>query len=355
MIRTLSLKNFRCFENLYLRELKRFNVIVGQGGSGKTALLEAIFLLSAASPEVWMRLRQWRGSSPQFRLTGTRSSYESLFRDIFYNFDKHKPVKMELVDSNDRRRSLSISYPRLEIMVRSAKVRTEPTPVSEENAYLVEPIEFEWRSKSRIQKARVEIKDGILQFRGGNNVYPVWFSSPVINEASLIAQSFSDLSIRKKADTLVNAVKKLYPDVLDLSVESIAGDLALCMSSASTSEKLPVGVMSSGMTRFLSIMIAIANNPNGVLLIDEMEVGFYYKTLPMVLSSIFSFCEEHNVQIFASTHSYEFMQALVPFMKEREGTDDAFLLLRAEKKGPDSSIKPLENPAAAIASNFEVR
>ena len=90
MIKSLEIKNFRCFKDLYLRELKRFNIVVGEGGSGKTSLLEAIFLVAGASPEVWMRLRQWRGFSPTFRLSGTRDSYESLFRDIFHYYLSYK-------------------------------------------------------------------------------------------------------------------------------------------------------------------------------------------------------------------------------------------------------------------------
>ena len=60
MIKSLEIKGFRCYKSLYLRELKQFNIVVGEGGSGKTSLLEAIFLVAGASPEVWMRLRQWR-------------------------------------------------------------------------------------------------------------------------------------------------------------------------------------------------------------------------------------------------------------------------------------------------------
>jgi hypothetical protein len=353
MIKSLEIKNFRCFKDLYLRELKRFNIIVGESGSGKTAFLEAVFLLGGASPEVWMRLRQWRGFSPIIRLTGTRASYESLFRDIFYNFEKRKPAKIGLVDSDGRERSLNISYPGQD-KHSSVKVARGPRE-TDENAYLVEPIVFNWKSKGREQRAKVEVKDGLLRFSGFNNVYPVWFTSPAINEAVGVAQLFSELSLKKKSGSLAKAVHALFPYVQDVSVESIAGELALCASIDSVDEKLPIGTISSGLTHFLSIMVAVATNPGGVLLIDEFEVGFYYATLPKLLPAIFSFCEEHNVQVIASTHSYEFLRTLLPIMKEREGTENEFALLRAQRTGSESSIKLLGDPSAAIESNFEVR
>jgi hypothetical protein len=353
MIKTLEIRNFRCFKELYLRELKRFNIVVGESGSGKTALLEALFITGAASPEVWMRLRQWRGSGTTFRLTGTRASYESLFRDIFYNFEKRRPARVEFSDYSGKVRSLKISYPSQDKF--TARSIPDAADGIDENTFIVEPIVFAWKSKGKEQKARVEVKDGKVNFRGFNNVYPVWFSSPLINEAQVVAQAFSEISIRKKTDSLVLAIRALYPDILDIGVESVAGDLSLCASVSSLREKIPIGTMSSGLTRFLTIMIAIASNPGGVLLIDEFEVGFYYATLQKVLRAIISFCEDQNVQIIATTHSYEFMQTLLPLMKEREGTDNEFCFMRAERRGSECSMKVLQDFSSAIESAFEVR
>jgi hypothetical protein len=345
MIKSLEIRNFRCFKDLYLRDLKRFNIVVGEGGSGKTSLLEAIFLVAGASPEVWMRLRQWRGFSPIFRFSGTRGSYESLFRDIFHNFDKHKPANITLTDSDGRIRSLRIAYPD----------QDKRANRDSENAYLIEPIAFEWTSKGKVQRAKVEIKDSILKFVGFNNVYPVWFTSPAINEGLSVAQLFSELSLKKKEYPLITAVRSLYPYVQDLSVESIAGELALCVSVESIPEKLPIGTISSGLTHFLSILVAIATNASGVILIDEIEVGLYYAHLEKSLSIIFSFCQEYEVQLIASTHSYEFLKTLLPIMQEREDKESEFSLLRAQRVGSESSVTALGNPSAAIESNFEVR
>jgi AAA15 family ATPase/GTPase len=121
------------------------------------------------------------------------------------------------------------------------------------------------------------------------------------------------------------------------------------------SEKLPIGTISSGLTHFVSTMVAIASNPGGVILMDEIEVGFYYANLSGLLEVIFSSCEEHDVQLVASTHSYEFLSMLLPMMTKRIGTENEFALLRAQRTGTESSIKLLGDPSAAIASNFELR
>jgi len=154
---------------------------------------------------------------------------------------------------------------------------------------------------------------------------------------------------------LLAAIKNLYPDLQNIGVESIAGDLSLCASSPTLRERIPIGTISSGITRFLTLMLSIASNPGGVLLIDEFEVGFYYATLPRALDSILSFCDEHNVQIIASTHSFEFLQTLVPLMQKRKGGQDDFCFLRSQRQGASCTMKLLENVPAAIESAFEVR
>jgi predicted ATPase len=354
MIKTIEIKNFRCFKDLYLRDLKRFNIMVGESGSGKTALLEAIFLAGSANPEQWMRLRQWRGSSSQVRLSGTRASYESLFRDIFYNFEKRRPARIEFSDHYGKVRSLKISYPSQD-KYSSRALSESPDGLVDENSTTYEPIVFAWKSKGKEQKARIDLKDGKLQFKGFNSVYPAWFSSPLINEAQNLAQLYSELSLRNKTTSLLAAINNLYPELQDIGVESIAGDLALCASSPNLREKIPVGTISSGITRFLTIMIAIASNPGGALLIDEFEVGFYFATLPKALDAILTFCEELDVQIIGSTHSFEFLQMLVPLMKKREGGQDDFCFLRSQRQGAACTIKPLQNFASAVESEFEVR
>lgn len=45
MVRDLSIKNYRCFEDFYVDGLAQVNLIVGDNNSGKTSFLEAIYLL----------------------------------------------------------------------------------------------------------------------------------------------------------------------------------------------------------------------------------------------------------------------------------------------------------------------
>ena len=46
ILKNLTIKNFRCFENFHLKDLKRVNIFVGDNNSGKSSVLEAVGFLS---------------------------------------------------------------------------------------------------------------------------------------------------------------------------------------------------------------------------------------------------------------------------------------------------------------------
>src|SRR5713101_8522765 len=94
MIESLSVSNFRGIEKLELHGLRRINVIVGENSSGKTALLESIFLAGGGSPEIALRLQAQRGLVQTLQITLDRTSYESLWRQFFYGFDQKKVISI---------------------------------------------------------------------------------------------------------------------------------------------------------------------------------------------------------------------------------------------------------------------
>jgi AAA15 family ATPase/GTPase len=68
--------------------------------------------------------------------------------------------------------------------------------------------------------------------------------------------------------------------------------------------------------------------PNGILLIDEIENGFYFDRLQSIWSLILRFASEYNVQIFASTHSRECLEAAADVGKNQR---DKFGIIRTVK------------------------
>ena len=110
MLKSFKAHNFRCFKHVELSDLRRVNLVVGKNAAGKTALLEAIRLGLAATPQVLFAMNQLRGIQSYFPQPMTRELFESQWNMYFFNFDSSKPILTESIDSDGRKATLKVSY-----------------------------------------------------------------------------------------------------------------------------------------------------------------------------------------------------------------------------------------------------
>ncbi len=68
---------------------------------------------------------------------------------------------------------------------------------------------------------------------------------------------------------------------------------------------LQLSYMGDGMSKLASIILAIGNAKDGVVLIDEIENGFHHSIMQKVWAAIDRAARHSNTQIFATTHSLE--------------------------------------------------
>ena len=352
MISHFAIKNYRCFRQWDQTGLKRFNFIVGESGVGKTALLEALFLAGGNSPEIWFRIRRWRGLGEGPMQMNYRDNYEAVFRDLFYQHDQKAKASVTIWDLSEGKRELEVFYENLDVY-------TLPiADAGERNAFSVNPIIFKWDTKNKVYRSSVEIKDGNLRMSQAGDVYPIILISPRAPSAREYAGFYSNLHRTRRAAPVLEALKSIFEEVEDLSLEMVAGEPVLHVDVKGLNELIPIGDLSGGLDKFLDIIVSIVMNRGGVILIDEIESGFYYKNTPKLLNSIVTLCDKYDVQLFASTHSYEFLQILSSAMAGAQRGAKDFCLIRLEKeKGhqPIVTIIPGDSYTAAMQENFEVR
>jgi AAA15 family ATPase/GTPase len=74
---------------------------------------------------------------------------------------------------------------------------------------------------------------------------------------------------------------------------------------------LPLEAFGDGIRRILLIASAITSARNGMLLIDELETAIHISALGNVFRWMVHACEANNLQLFATTHSLEAIDALL--------------------------------------------
>jgi AAA ATPase-like protein/putative AbiEii toxin of type IV toxin-antitoxin system len=347
MISSLRIENYRCFKQLEIKDLARFNIVVGKNGSGKSSLLEAI-ILPGGGPRAIGIFRAWRGQ-PQIMLTQTQDQFETYWKDLFYKFSQNRPILLDLIGENDSNtRHLKIFYE-----------KPSETPLFQEgpNVNVRIPLIFETKTISgEVFKTELSVTSGGIALKGETPPATVaMYQSAASMDNVTTANNYSILDIRKQTSEINAAIKLVFPHVGDLTIQSIGGATQLYCDMPDMLEKMPIAVISNGICKLIAIILQIAANPGGIYLIDGIEEGFHYSVYSKVWELIISYCKSNNVQLFATTHSDEFLKALIPFFKKEE---DEFRLLRATET--DKSNKTIylakgADFAAALETNTELR
>ncbi len=347
MIDRLIIENFRCFEHLELGNLAPINVVVGENSSGKTALLESLFFAGAATPESLIRFRIFRGySEGQLQLSSDRKGYETIWREVFYNFDYSRTIAAKTVGSAGCTRETTVSYSQ------EGNVPLTANP----DSFSQVPLVFSGRDASgKAFSYRADMTLRGINYDATLQMVPmIYFPSshrPPLREMS---DRFTAVDVRGELGKLVSAINERFKFVKGLSLGSMGGTTLIYAETTYFKEKVPIGVVSNGVEKLLGILLGIATSENGVVLVDELDSCVHYSKIAGVWEALRDFSASYSTQLFLATHSAEWLNGLLPVIK---GHEKDFNLLRADTVDGKHTIEQFtgDQLRAAIAQNAEVR
>ncbi len=305
MISDIEIRNYKCFEHLKIENCRRINIIVGDNGAGKTALLEAVFFALAGNAQIGLRNRQYRGFDGAFS-GSARAIEDAMWGDLFHNFNTNKPISVILSGKGPEARSLFISKGQANTLISLENIDAKSARSN---------FRFIWKDHAGNEF------DGSPSFAAGAAIsFPAerehlpdffYFSSTSIGGATENAGRFSELSKARRQRQFVELFVKEYPWIEDLSIEVVAGQPVIHATLHDMQEKIPLNNISSGINRLLSILLVMASHPRSVVFVDEIENGLYHKHQQSFWRWLLSFASTSDSQLFLSTHSNEWMSALI--------------------------------------------
>lgn len=348
MIKSLTIQNFRGFKSLKLEDLAKVNVIVGDNASGKTALLEALFLLGGLSSEMFLRLRSWR-VMPDVKIEASQRTFEDLFGDYFYGFDTKETIHLKTKGSLLETREVKICF-----------AKTEATQISMgssiEETQLIAPLNFKGKYNGTKEfEVQARIEDGKLRLpRFPSPVNAVFFASNTKFNPQETADRFSQLDTSGALDEVTRIFYEIYPFVKDLSILTRDGQGMLWGRMDGLKAKQPITLMSDGVNRLIQYLLGIKAHPYSYVLIDELENGFYYDRMYEVCRAIYQLAVKSNVQLFITTHSNELLAA---FAKVATQNEKDFCLIRTERNDNQSVIRQFSGTTfiRAVEQHAEIR
>lgn len=348
MFTRLTLKHFRAFGNLDVKRLAPINLFTGKNNSGKTSFLEGVFLLSGAgNPQLSINTNVVRGiDSAQAHTVG-----ETLWKPLFNEFDMEKPLSVSGMHSSLGPMNLRISSEQADNFQLSLKDSKPSSPSGNGGS---EALLFSFRlGTAQPVDTRINLTSTGFQIAEANRSVPfqaIILTSRIGNNQE-DAIRLGQLRKRKQGDLVLDALRIVEPSLLSVE-DNVASGTPMIWGDIGLPELVPLPVMGEGMSRIARVILAIASVPGGIVLIDEFENGIHHSALGELWRAVFEAATQFNVQVFATTHSFECACAAQASLNE-----DSILLHRLER-GKDIarcvtySSEEFDN---AVAHNLEVR
>lgn len=373
ILNSLEIRNFRGFQHLQIERLGRVNLIVGKNNVGKTSLLEALQLYARRGDPmlIWemLDIRDEGVYLPVDRLSVSRVTAidEQLtsLRYLFFGREARSeyldPIQIGALD--DANKSLSIA-------VRWYVVREDKSGIRK-----LQPLQPDEYAVADDPVPRFVIHIG-AQSERFIPLTPSRYIGSDLSEITCIfrradgmkkeqmAELWDSIALTDLEKDVLTALRIVAPGVEGLNLR---GDPRTARTQDqqrerfpiikvnSLDEPLPLRSLGDGIMRTLEIVLALVNAKDGMLLIDEFENGIYYTVLPELWQLIFQLARRLNVQVFATTHDWECIEA---FQKAAvEDKQDEGLLVRLSLKGDDIVATLFDERRLAIATRnrIEVR
>jgi hypothetical protein len=269
----LEFRDFRGFAHLELPGLQRVNLICGQNNCGKTSLLEGIEMLC------------------DYRRLNALANSSSLRPDA----DGH-PARRTRWWVRDASKS-------------SARLAAATTDDLNRSIHLANPTQGAAFPKG----IGAQFSAGVVDVGQENDRSPSISCQTVSahhRESSEVIALFDRAVSRRGGEERIEHLLRLVdPRIRKLRARTPTGEDPFLEVDLQLSERIPLSQTGQGLIRMVGIFSLLLGDAPKVLLIDEIENGLHHSLLPQIWRGIAAAAKEFDVQVFATTHSRECIEA----------------------------------------------
>jgi len=357
MYENLRISNFRGIDELNIDELSRINLFVGANNSGKTSVLEALFLLSGAgNPRLPTSINSFRS---------LKFVSDNVWRSFFNRMNVSSPIVVDgLEDAVAKKLSISAIADTSDLgeadshspndsdssSQAGSKATSESSIVGLDLLYEEVDSQAIRRTRSQVFQEKRDVRTRVVE--GKVEPKRALFTNDLTITYSEIALRLERMLVDKKDQVLIDVARKL-----DSSVSGfVLGANGTIFVDTGLSKMLPVQLLGNGMVKLLVVNLNAYEARNGMLLIDEIDNGLHHSSLGLLWKSLIRSAINYDVQIVATTHSYECIKALVD-SSEGESVRNMIRVFRTEIADDNINVKVFDRDALTrfIEREWEVR
>lgn len=313
----IKIENFRGHRCLELTGFQSVNLIVGPNNAGKTSLLEAI--TAVAAPGLIKTL-------PGLFRANSGRVLERYFRWLIADGAECGDILATTPDGKMRCTFSAGDLP--------AKPDVGYKDVQSFGGYKVG-----WWAKN---KKQFNTRIVSVQHRAPEHLVPNFADAVRSPESERLMEQ-----LLSKVDSRIRTVRLDYAD----QDPFISVDIGL-------SERVPLPQAGQGIYRIIAILSELLGMRPQICLIDEIENGIHYTALKQIWRGISEISSTLGIQVFATTHSRECLEAANQvFLEEDESKDKDFSVIQLMRVKDDVLGKVLGETSVgtALENDIELR
>jgi AAA15 family ATPase/GTPase len=346
MLHDITIQNYRCFQDFHIDNLARVNLIVGMNNSGKTSLLEAVYLLvnQGEIQRSLIELLKIRGEIEKGLKPSSANEFFLMdseeIKNIFYGYQikNNRPIHIE----SQKQHLLSFEI--------QPQTRNQ-------NFFKSENFEILFSCGSELQGKISLHSDGTVNRQGNFFFMPSQFLTISTISFKDMAELWNSILLTPLENKVVEALQILEPSVERIGFTTHpTSHNSILLKVSGYPDPIPLVSMGDGMRRILAIALATVTVENGFLLVDEIDTGLYYETQTDMWSFVFSVAKQLNVQVFATTHSWDCIAAFAEACAQSEDNSSGKLFRLSRR---DENIRVVEYTpdelSIAVRQSIEVR
>ena len=375
-ISTLLIERFRALRHLEIEGLGRVNLITGRNNTGKSSVLEALLLLMGeGNLAILAEILDFReeGVDEEDSISGPIDieapfPWSSLFSGFPRFSEGLSPIS---VQAKGRGTILNVSlhpsrysYEELANGMRKA-VPLQSGKFDEEEALPGLTVAAGGSSKMltmegyrRVRRQASHRSNPLHLILADQSGVPCVSVSPFGGErTATLGALWDSVVLSDREQDVVEALRIIDPNILAVSMvggEGRRSSRRAIVRSKMLSRPVPLRSFGDGLNRLFGIALSLVNAEGGLLLIDEFENGMHHSIQTDVWRAIFTLAKRLDVQVVATSHSWDAIEA---FQEAARESPEEGVLVRLTRKGDDIIPTVFREPELAVATRegIEVR
>lgn len=341
MLTSLRIEGFRGLQSLSVERLARINLFVGMNQAGKTSLLDAVqLLLDGGRARALHQCQARRNECFAIRQHEDGSTTVAPRLDTLFRGSRLRPgVRFALSGAAPTPLHVHVtvepyshgSLPRhraerplpawAELWSRLAvRIDTHEDEVSL-------PIPHD---EATLRKFHRDGLDDGFDLNGTDP--PIDFIDVAGIDTGRLIELWGDIPLTPREHELVTALQVIEPALEGIALIpglwSASSELVLKLRGFD--DRMHLGDMGEGFRRMLGLLLALPGTPRGELLIDEIDTGLHYSVLPSMWQLVLDTARRRDIQVFATTHSWDCVAALARLYQLDPGVEADILLHRID-------------------------